>query len=244
MAMDKAATPIARFIKAVKLSLAHKAIQSLLFFPQSVLKNGAQFGQSVEFTWWIRRHFGKTAPFFPSREKLWQKIILDSSCATSLQGYEFGVAYGYLTSWWLKRCPAITAWNGFDTFTGLPDAWLHFEQGAFDAKGNPPEIDDERVRWVIGKVEETFSPATLSESDQLHDDSCNRIFFFDMDLYRPTRHALDIILPHLKAGDILYFDEAGDLDERRVLIESYDILRETTCLIGYTPMAMALRRTQ
>ncbi len=241
--MDKAATPSARFIKAVKLQLAHKAIQALSFFPQAALKNCAQFGQSVEFAWWIQRYFGKSAPFFPSRERLWQQILHELPANNELYGYEFGVAYGYLTNWWLNRCPSIIKWFGFDTFTGLPEAWLHFDQGAFDAKGKPPEIDDQRISWIIGKVEETFTPETFSELAASCSDSGTRIFLFDMDLYQPTRQALDTILPRLKKGDILYFDEAGDLDERRAIMDVCDILRETTNLIGYTPMAMALRRT-
>ncbi len=242
--MDKAATPTARFFKTIKLHLAHKAIQSLFILPPSALQNGAQFGQSVEFAWWVRRNFDCKAPFFPNRERLWKHILQTLPATGDLHGYEFGVAYGYLTKWWLKNCTNVTKWFGYDTFTGLPEDWLHFKKGAFDANGKPPAINDQRVDWIIGRVEETFNADHLLNSREKSEKKINRIFFFDMDLYQPTRHALNIILPHLQPGDILYFDEAGDFDERRALVESYDILQKTTCLIGYTPMAIALQRNK
>lgn len=52
----------------------------------------------------------------------------------------------------------------------------------------------------------------------------NRLFIFDLDLYNATRHSWLTIKDFLREGDLLYFDEAFDRDER-IVIENY--------LIGY-----------
>ncbi len=240
--MDKAATPFARRLKKIKLNLAHKTIKSFSFFPESWLINGAQFGQSVEFHLWTRRNFGKNHPFLATREQLWNRIIQMAADKRSITVFEFGVAYGYATNWWLENCRTIDHWYGFDTFTGLPEAWQHYERGAFDAGGKPPAIKDQRVEWFKGKVEKTFSAELFQQLNKQSSTSDCRVFLFDLDLYEPTRHVLDTILSGLRKDDILYFDEAADFDERRVIVETKNVLMETGFLIGSTPVAMAFWR--
>ncbi|THB77813.1 MAG: hypothetical protein D6B25_05885 [Desulfobulbaceae bacterium] len=242
--MDKAATPAARFAKKIKSYLAFGIIQLLHVLPGSVLRNSAQFGQSMEFHWWLKRHFGSHHASFATRERLWESILADLAPQQPLCCFEFGVAYGYTTRWWLSRCSTISRWYGFDTFTGLPDPWLEFEQGSFDAGGRPPDINDKRLEWVIGRLEETLDEDRFQAMTSSCPAEGQLIFFFDLDLYGPTRHAIDIILPHLRNGDILYFDEAADLDERRVLIETEELHSEGFSLIGSTPLALALRRNE
>jgi len=243
--MDKAATPAARLGKRMKSHFAYLAIQALMLLPQAGLRNAAQFGQSVEFRLWLDRNFPDQGKYFPTREALWNHLLSEISPVTELIVFEFGVAYGYTTSWWLKRSPSIIQWNGYDTFTGLPQNWQHFAKGAFDAGGQPPNIGDARVQWIIGRVEETFSFEKHQLFRNAQENTKSRcIYFFDLDLYNPTKHVMDIILPQLKVGDILYFDEAVDLDERRVLVESLEILQSTTRLIGSTPVALALWKNQ
>ena len=43
------------------------------------------------------------------------------------------------------------------------------------------------------------------------------LVFFDLDIYEPSLVAWQKLKPMLKVGDILYFDEAFDLDERSLL---------------------------
>ncbi|UUY04102.1 hypothetical protein LRS13_00815 [Svornostia abyssi] len=47
----------------------------------------------------------------------------------------------------------------------------------------------------------------------------SRLILFDLDLYEPTLVAWNVLGPLLKPGDVLYFDEAIDDDERRILNE-------------------------
>jgi hypothetical protein len=62
---------------------------------------------------------------------------------------------------------------------------------------------------------------------------------FDLDLYEPTAFAWEVFGPLLRAGDIIYLDEAGLEDERRVLDEM--ILPTIDCEpVGATPLGLGL----
>ena len=120
-------------------------------------------------------------------------------------------------------------------FTGLPRAWRDLPAGHFDADGKPPAIDDERVSWHIGDTHETLPRLGLAE----HRDS-QWLVLFDLDLYEPTLAAWNLLQPFLEPGDLLYFDEAIDSDERRVLNEQ--VLAETAVSpIGTTTNSLGLK---
>lgn len=65
-----------------------------------------------------------------------------------------------------------------------------------------PRPDLRRFELVKGDVVETF-PQWLSE----HPETIVAMAYFDMDIYRPTKEALQALLPHLTRGSILGFDE-------------------------------------
>ena len=67
-----------------------------------------------------------------------------------------------------------------------------------------------------------------------------KIFIFDFDLYQPTLLALKYCLAEINQGDILYFDEAFDSDER-VIIENYVIGILEFDVIGASPFGLALK---
>jgi hypothetical protein len=151
-------------------------------------------------------------------------------------GLEFGVAFGFATRWWLGHHgpELIVSWDGFDRFTGLPRSWHGLPAGAFDAGGKTPAISDERITWHVGEVERTISAV-----DPVKFAAGRRLAYFDFDLYEPTKVAWDWIKPHLRIGDILYFDEAFDADERRLLNE--DVLPSGRYdAIGATALSLAL----
>lgn len=184
---------------------------------------------------WLNLNFGRVR-LYASREKLWretQKFVSHPK----LLVLEFGVAWGYATNWWLKRLvDEGLSWIGFDLFSGLPRAWRDLDTGHFDAGGNPPsEIIDQRVVWKVGDVSKTVREIDLS-------DVSNRkvLVLFDLDLFEPTEIAWRHIRESLKPGDVIYFDEAYDLDERRILDEL--VLREFEVeVIGSTSMAISLQ---
>jgi hypothetical protein len=172
-------------------------------------------GEIADFVEWQTSRFGRTRTY-RSRERLWSALCERISPGESWHGLEFGVAWGYATGWWLDRLPSgdgIT-WDGFDLFTGLPRAWRDHDKGAFDAGGEPPAIHDPRLRWHIGDVAETV---VAMDATQVAEG--RRLVLFDLDLYEPTAAAWDFVRPLLRPGDLLYFDEAMDADERRILDE-------------------------
>jgi hypothetical protein len=153
-----------------------------------------------------------------------------------VRGIEFGVAWGYGTGWWLNRLsdPELR-WDGFDRFTGLPRDWRDLDEGHFDAEGRPPAIDDARVTWHVGDVEDHVTSLALDRSTPFQ-----LVVLFDLDIYEPSKIAWEYLRPHLRPGDLLYFDEAFDSDERKLLDE--DVLPSGDfTFVGATPMALAIQ---
>ncbi|WP_306590247.1 hypothetical protein [Geothrix sp. 21YS21S-4] len=188
-------------------------------------------GETEDYLSWLQSEFGRIR-LLKSREDLWGLMMADMDKG-AWTVYEFGVAWGYATRHWLSRgLPSVVAWHGFDRFTGLPRAWRDVEEGEFDAQGRPPVLADPRVVWHVGDVEETLPAVEIT--------STRKCLLFDLDLYEPTAFAWNRLRSHLNPGDLLYFDEAYDQDERRVLVEH--LLPEFRLeLIGSTTYALALR---
>lgn len=109
----------------------------------------------------------------------------------------------------------MISWAGFDRFTGLPRGWRNLPAGTFDANGAPPDIQDSRIQWFIGDVEETIKLLNI-ERERAYP----AVVFFDLDIYEPSLVAWNYLKDHLKMGDLLYFDEAFDQDERKLLNEA------------------------
>lgn len=116
---------------------------------------------------------------------------------------EFGVAAGKSFKWWVERNqhPQST-FDGFDTFTGLPEAWNVFKAGAMSTGGNFPEINDNRATFHKGLFQETL-PGHLKTVNP----DARKVFHMDADLYSSTLYVLTSVAPFLKKGDIILFDE-------------------------------------
>jgi hypothetical protein len=96
-------------------------------------------GQYTEFAQWQIDHFSEKLPLCVKREQVWKKMLGSVDTNKQVVVWEFGVAYGYATNWWLSRISSQRlSWHGFDRFTGLPRAWRTYSAGAFDAGGVPP----------------------------------------------------------------------------------------------------------
>jgi hypothetical protein len=174
-------------------------------------------GEISEYFNWQLAMFGalKTVS---SKVQLWEKVSARMR-ATGEQWHviELGVAFGDATRWWLSHHDetVISTWDGFDRFTGLPTSWRGLPAGTFNANGKAPSIEDRRIVWHVGDIESTVDKIDLARIS-----SGRRLIYFDCDLYEPSKVAWDWLCPHLLPGDILYFDEAIDGDERRLLNES------------------------
>lgn len=193
----------------------------------------ANVGEIADYVTWGRERFPGFAPV-ASREELWELMARRLGPAP-VRGFEFGVAWGYGTGWWLSRLrDDRLRWDGFDRFTGLPRQWRNLDRGHFDADGLPPALDDPRVRWHVGDVEDRIADLDLtrSEGEQF-------LVIFDLDVFEPSACAWEHLRDSLRPGDVLYFDEAFDRDERH-LLDHLVLPAGRFDLIGATPMALAL----
>ena len=176
-----------------------------------------------------------TAKIFHSREKLW-RTFGGHLGTNKWVGFEFGVAYGDLTKTFLKMpyIGSCVEWHGFDTFFGLPNEWGDLPKGAFSTNGKPPKLKSKLIKWHIGRIE-----STCEEISKLQNLNKNFVVIFDFDLYSASKVAWDAIVNYLKPGDIIYFDEAYESDENRLIEEI--LLNQTVFLevIGYTTMGIA-----
>ena len=176
------------------------------------------------------------AKLYRSREQLW-KTFKNHLQNSEWVGFEFGVASGDATRTFLKMSYINNClqWNGFDTFLGLPTAWGDLPQGAFSTNGRPPEIDNPIVKWHIGLIENTC--LQINSLDYLDK---NFVVIFDFDLYSATKSAWDQISKFLKPGDIIYFDEAYEADEERIINE-IQLSNLQLEILGYTVMGIAYK---
>ena len=201
-----------------------------------------QLGVLSDYSSWKRARLecgGR--PLFAHRERLWQSMLPGLASKGPLTVLEFGVAWGYATKWWLSRLPDPgIAWHGFDTFTGLPTQWDRAgltvaATGAFSAGGSTPPIDDPRVSWHVGDVADSIKGI---DWQQLR--ARPLFLLFDFDLYSPTAIALEAVAPHLRIGDVLYFDEAFDAWNERKVIDETLLPRFTVKCGGSTATALTL----
>lgn len=198
------------------VTLALQALAARLFRASSAIRTkGVNAGQVADYIGWQQDRFGYPPPIFGRREKLWEQLAQRLDRDRPLVALEFGVAWGYATNWWLNRLVnRDLMWHGFDRFTGLPRAWREHGEGAFDAGGKPPAIDDKRVHWHVGDVEDPLPSVDLAAARD-----AQWLILFDLDIYEPTALAWEVLRPYLRRDDLMYFDEAMDVDERRVLDE-------------------------
>jgi hypothetical protein len=119
---------------------------------------------------------------------------------------EFGVAAGAGCRLFGKfLAPQGKHMHGFDSFLGLEEDWTGWHNGraagAFTQGGELPTVPG-NVTLVKGWIQDTL-PAYLEQTD----DAPFSFIPMDMDTFTPTRCALDLVKPRLRAGTIILFDE-------------------------------------
>jgi hypothetical protein len=145
---------------------------------------------------------------------------------------EFGVQWGATLSLLTNLRGMHEPYNlyrriiGFDTFEGFPSVGP--EDGVAPALGDysvPPEHVElleevldihesaspishlRKHELVVGNVVQTL-PVWLTDNPQ----AVVAMAIFDLDLYEPTREALQLIIPRLTRGSVLVFDELNSRD--------------------------------
>ncbi|WP_308993854.1 TylF/MycF/NovP-related O-methyltransferase [Mariniflexile litorale] len=167
----------------------------------------------------INDYYNNSATY-KNRYKLHDKLLLELKNKTIFY-YEFGVAEGAMIKNWssinkIKESRFV----GFDSFEGLPESWEDKKEGHFDQKGNFPDIDDDRVRFVKGWFQDSVYNTLL---DCHFHEQC--VFHLDADLFSSTLYVLFQISPKLKAKDILIFDEFSSHDHE---FKAFEIFKQCT----------------
>ena len=207
-------------------------------FPQ-FRKRLIKVGELANYVEWAEERYPGIKKFL-KREELWLELSKKFGQSEEALVLEFGVAYGYATNWWLHAVPHQNIKiHAFDRFTGLPRKWRDAPKGEFDTQGIAPQIISPHVKFHIGDVENTFTEKFITEN--MEDLKKSQIFIlFDLDIFEPTKHVWDLVRPVLKSGDIVFFDEAFDWDERLVL-NSEDFGTKYFQAVGMTPLGLGLK---
>jgi hypothetical protein len=141
------------------------------------------------------------AAYFKARHQLYEYVL--SKVAEENDGLflEFGVYKGDS----INRLAGLTpnrSWFGFDSFTGLPEAWTPgARKGAFDVKGTLPPVR-KNVTLIRGFFEKSL-PSFVAQ----HQNEQVAFLHIDCDLYSATRTVLNMLGNMLRPGCIIVFDE-------------------------------------
>lgn len=127
--------------------------------------------------------------------------------------YEYGVWMGESFKYLIK---SYKKGYGFDTFSGLPEAWHAVPEGAYSSHGNMPNI--EGGEFIPGEFSKTL-PKFFEEKRPMAS-----LINFDADLYSSTLCALNHSLPVIDGKTVLVFDELivnhqWEQDEYKALVE-------------------------
>jgi tetratricopeptide (TPR) repeat protein len=141
--------------------------------------------------------------------------------------YEFGVwngvSFQYLINTFKKGF-------GFDTFSGLPEAWQKKPKGAYSSYGVVPKI--EGGEFIIGKFEDTLPNFFSTEQPMAS------LINFDADLYSSTLCALNNSNKVIDKKTILIFDELIINDKWEE--DEYKALNEFCGNLGYNYEVIAV----
>lgn len=119
---------------------------------------------------------------------------------------EFGVFEGSSFEWWLSNNKnEQSVFYGFDTFEGLPESWGNF-YGKGDMQANVPQIKDSRGVFVKGLFQDALVPF-IDKNRSVLTEKPLRIIHLDADLYSSTLFVLNQLMPFLRKGDLILFDE-------------------------------------
>lgn len=156
---------------------------------------------SIDYVFANLRH----ASIFASREELWLHCIEVAGLKTkdSALILEFGVYKGYSANWFATQLPNSKVF-GFDSFEGLPEAWVgesDYAKGTFSLSGRLPKVET-NVSLVPGLFEESLpkfiETQRIDRIDLLH---------LDADIYSSTKTVLDGLRSLIHPGLIIVFDE-------------------------------------
>jgi len=167
-------------------------------------------GHMAKLSKWIHRNkniefcdFPTSKFIYTKRESLFKHIIATQQLDSAIDYLEFGVSKGSSFKWWVNYIKHPQArFYGFDTFTGLPEAWGNFKKGDFSSGNQMPEIEGQRHWFFQGLFQQTLLKFLSTYKAEKR-----KVIHMDADIYSATLYVLTLITPYLKSGDIIFFDE-------------------------------------
>ena len=140
---------------------------------------------------------------YHKRLELFKYVIDKEGLDDEIDYLEFGVEKGGSFKWWLDNIKNSNAnFYGFDTFTGLPEAWGPYKKGEMSNMNKIPEIQDSRAKLIQGLFQQTL-PGFLKE----YDPTKRKVIHMDADIYSATLYVLTSMAQYFQKGDIIFFDE-------------------------------------
>lgn len=119
---------------------------------------------------------------------------------------EFGVASGRSLRMTQELLPmeGVTI-HGFDTFTGLPEAWGNEPAGSYSTGGVVPDMDEQPGNVFFHKG--LFGDTLPRFLESQHPDAVLAYANIDCDLYTSTLDILESMYDRIVPGTVLIFDE-------------------------------------
>jgi len=185
-------------VNAVSDSLTgvHDRLAELEFRARRDMSYSGDVSAAAESAGFVLEHMPRAAVFWHPHDTL--RFALGEIKGPG-SAVEFGVASGTTLTIIAETVPSERTVVGFDTFTGLPEAWrTGFPEGKF-AQQAVPTVPGAQL--MAGLFEDTL-PEFLAQDDQ-------QIAFMhlDADLYSSTKTVLDLAGDRLASGAVLLFDE-------------------------------------
>jgi Macrocin-O-methyltransferase (TylF) len=206
-ALDRSSAPNDLFALAValeRLGQAEEADELL----ESLQRCEAPISCLVDTWGYVRWHTRKVNPLHLNLyrgTRCMIKLALDAAMPLIEQGglvCEFGVGSGRSMRMTKEILPLTVRVHGFDTFTGLPQAWGNEPAGAYSTGGIVPNIEGDVV-FHKGLFGHTITPFLEEMGKDVYLAYAN----IDCDLYSSTLDILEAMHGRIVAGTILIFDE-------------------------------------
>jgi O-methyltransferase len=181
---------------------------------------------------------GNPCPSFATRVDLYRFVNDTHLAAKSLCLVELGVWKGEtIKNWTLLNSDPKSRFYGLDTFEGLPEEWQHLlgstPIGTFSSNGALPNIDDPRLSFVKGLIQEKLQFLLMN----LALNASRLVVHYDADLYSTTLYGLtsiDCILLARMDSYIAIFDEFSSAnDEFRAFVDYCGAYRRRFKVLGH-----------
>jgi len=142
------------------------------------------------------------------RNVVWDEIQKYIGVNSKIIYIELGVWEGYSINYFSKLfINKYSQFNGFDTFSGMPDTWRHMNIGHYNQFENLPKFTDNRIKFYKGMFQETLENFLKN----INVDKDTKILInFDCVLYTSTLFCLTKIEQYFKDYYFIFDEFYGD----------------------------------